>query len=88
MPEVGQKLVDEGELSGTVVMPSNTGAAVELVAQWLSQGTVPSSITLGVRSYPNETEIAPRVRRTAQRRDGALRHDALKPRGPGAAALE
>ena len=35
LPEGGQKQVAQGSLAGTVVTPSNTGPALELVARWL-----------------------------------------------------
>ena len=53
VPGVGQKLVDDGELSGTVVMPSNTGPAVEHLATWERSGTLPpASVVLPVHPYP------------------------------------
>jgi len=65
VPEVGRKLVDEGRLAGTIVMPSNTGAAIEHIARWQRQGTIPVSIQLAVRSYPSEVELLQRARKTA-----------------------
>jgi ABC-type sugar transport system substrate-binding protein len=62
VPEVGQKLVREGRLTATVVMPSNTGAALEAVARFLREGVVPAaSIKLAVRSYPDEGELRRRL---------------------------
>jgi ribose transport system substrate-binding protein len=41
LPAVGQRLVDGGELAGTVVMPSTAGRAIDLVGAWLDRGTQP-----------------------------------------------
>jgi ABC-type sugar transport system substrate-binding protein len=56
VPDVGQKLVDSGELTATVVMPSNTGAALENIATWLRSGGVPAPwVKMPVRPYPEKT---------------------------------
>jgi ABC-type sugar transport system substrate-binding protein len=65
VPEVGRKLVDEAKLAGTVVMPSNTGAAIEHLARWAREGTMPQSVQLTVRSYPSEGDMLQRARKTA-----------------------
>ena len=55
VPEVGQRLVNEGRLTATVVMPSNTGAALQHMARWLKHGMMPPPAVLqAVRSYPPE----------------------------------
>jgi ABC-type sugar transport system substrate-binding protein len=55
LPIYGQKLVDEGRLSATVIMPSNTGPALELIDRWVKSGALPpASVRLPVRSYPPE----------------------------------
>ena len=41
LPSIGQRLVDEGALAGTVVMPSTAGRAIDLAAAWLDKGTQP-----------------------------------------------
>jgi ribose transport system substrate-binding protein len=62
VPEVGQRLVNEGQLTATVVMPSNTGPAVDLIAQFLRSGTVPPpSVVLSAGSYPDEVELRQRL---------------------------
>ena len=54
VPGEGQRLVDQGELTATVVMPSNTGAALEHVDRWLRDGVVPpSNVVMPVRPYPD-----------------------------------
>lgn len=72
VPHVGQRLVDEGTLTGTVIMPSNTRAAIERLVRWVRTGIPPASVTLAVRSYPDE--IQP-IRRTpnGDQRSGSRR---------------
>ncbi len=41
LPTIGQRLVDQGDLAGTVVMPSTAGRAIDLAAAWLDKGTQP-----------------------------------------------
>ena len=64
MPDVGQELVRSGQLTATVVMPSNTGPALEAIASWIRSGVLPpASVRVPVRSYPDEGELARRVAR-------------------------
>jgi ribose transport system substrate-binding protein len=61
LPEGGQKQVAQGSLAGTVVTPSNTGPALELVARWLqTKQQPPRELLLAPRSHPPEDQIAPR----------------------------
>lgn len=61
VPSEGQRLVREGVLTATVVMPSNTGPALEAIDGWLRTGTPPkTAIRVAVRSYPPEEQLAPR----------------------------
>ncbi|HXK10413.1 MAG TPA: substrate-binding domain-containing protein [Vicinamibacteria bacterium] len=58
LPEGGQKLVAEGVLAATVVTPSNTGPALEIVARWLRTSELPPpAVRLGPRSHPPEGQI-------------------------------
>jgi len=41
LPGIGQRLVDEGALAGTVVMPSTAGRAIDLASAWFDQRTRP-----------------------------------------------
>jgi ribose transport system substrate-binding protein len=62
VPDVGQKLVDSGQLSATVVMPSNVGPALEALAGWLRTSQLPAaSLRIPVRSYPAEDELKRRA---------------------------
>jgi ABC-type sugar transport system substrate-binding protein len=66
VPDGGQRLVDRGELTGTIVLPSNTGPALEHLAQWLSHGTRPPlRVTLPAQPYPETVELKQRARRRA-----------------------
>jgi ABC-type sugar transport system substrate-binding protein len=61
LPDGGQRMVAQGELSGTVVTPSNTGPALEIVSRWLRTRQVPSrEVLLPPRSHPPEDRIRPR----------------------------
>jgi ABC-type sugar transport system substrate-binding protein len=62
LPEGGKRLVDLGELAATVVNPSNTGPAIEMLARWFTTGQQPPEVlVLPAESYPTETELARRV---------------------------
>jgi ABC-type sugar transport system substrate-binding protein len=64
VPQVGQRLVDTGELTATVIMPSNTGPALEAMSRWFRSNVLPpASLILPVRSYPEDEELARRVRK-------------------------
>jgi ABC-type sugar transport system substrate-binding protein len=53
VPDVGQKLVDLGVLAATIVMPSNTGPALDLMAKWIRSGAMPmTSVHLPAKAYP------------------------------------
>ena len=58
LPEGGQRLVDAKVLAATVVVPSNAGPAVDIVARFLSGEPVPPQIVLAPRSYPPEPQLA------------------------------
>jgi ribose transport system substrate-binding protein len=57
----GQRMVADGRLTATIVMPSNTGPALEALGAWLRTGTPPpTAIQVPVRSFPPEDQLAPR----------------------------
>jgi len=61
LPDGGQKMVARGELAATVVTPSNTGPALEIVSRWLRTQQTPSrEVLLPPRSHPPEDHIRPR----------------------------
>ena len=60
LPAGGQKLVNENIFAGTVVSPSSTGPALELIARWVdSRRSPPRELLLQPRSYPAETDLQP-----------------------------
>jgi len=74
VPGVGRRMVDEGQLAATVVMPSNTGPALEAMHRWLVSGVLPpESIMLPIRSYPEEEQLATSGRAGGGRRGSAKR---------------
>jgi ABC-type sugar transport system substrate-binding protein len=59
-PAVGQRLVREGTLAATVVLPNWGGAAVDGLARFFHQGEKPSAMTLLTPvSFPAEKALAP-----------------------------
>jgi len=61
LPDGGQRMVAQGDLVATVVTPSNTGPAIEIVSRWVRTRQVPSrEILLPPRSHPPEDRIRPR----------------------------
>jgi ABC-type sugar transport system substrate-binding protein len=62
LPQGGQRLVDLRRLAATVVTPSNTGPALDLVATTLKGGRMPApELLLKPRSYPDEQELSRRA---------------------------
>jgi ABC-type sugar transport system substrate-binding protein len=62
VPSVGQRMVKEGHLTATVVMPSNTGPALEALGRWLRSGILPPpSIRVPISSFPPEDTLRPRA---------------------------
>ena len=60
LPEGGQKMVADGLLAATVVTPSNTGPALEIVARWLrGKQMPPREVLLAPRSHPPVDQIRP-----------------------------
>jgi ribose transport system substrate-binding protein len=62
LPEGGQRLVDTKLLAATVVIPSNAGPAVELVARCLKGEPAPAQVVQTPRSYPPEPRLAAEAR--------------------------
>lgn len=58
VPSVGQRMVKEGQLTATVVMPSNTGPALEAIGRWLRSGILPpAAIRVPISSFPPEDSL-------------------------------
>jgi ABC-type sugar transport system substrate-binding protein len=62
LPAGGRRLVESGELAATVVKPTTTGPALELVSRAIGGQVGASSIVLAPRSHPPEDELRPRHR--------------------------
>lgn len=59
-PTVGQKLVRDGKLAATVILPRSAGPAVERIARMVHQKEMPPPlVTLTPSSYPAEGELKP-----------------------------
>lgn len=60
MPKTGQAWVRSGLLTATVVVPANTGKALEMLVQAINTGTMPAERTLTVPiSYPAINSLGP-----------------------------
>jgi len=58
LPRGGQHQVDAGQLAATVVIPSNTGPALGLVARWLQdRQPLPAEVLLSPSSFPPESRL-------------------------------
>jgi len=63
LPGRGQKLVDEGTLAATIIVPSSGSPAVQMVARALQQKVQPPrEILLQSASYPDEATLAARFK--------------------------
>ena len=72
LPEGGQRLVNVKQLAATIVAPSNSGPAIDLVGRWLkTKEQPPARVVLTPTSYPPEEEL--RQRGPAGRPAGASR---------------
>jgi ribose transport system substrate-binding protein len=60
LPDGGLRMVAQGEIAATVVTPSNTGPAIEIVSCWLRTRQLPSrEVLLAPHSHPPEDRIRP-----------------------------
>ena len=64
LPTFGQRLVNEGKLAATIVVPSTGALAVDLIAGATQGKPVPPSVTVPSASYPDETILAAETRKT------------------------
>jgi ABC-type sugar transport system substrate-binding protein len=61
MQDTGQEEVRRGQLAATIIVPTNTGQAIEILAHALRTGTTPQPNTFTVaRSFPSIEELAKR----------------------------
>ena len=67
VPKTGQSYVNRGLLAATIVVPANSGKAIEMLAHAVQTGTLPPEKTLTATwSYPSLEELAKRAIRKAQ----------------------
>jgi ribose transport system substrate-binding protein len=52
LPNSGRRMVTAGQLTATIVKPTTTGPAIELVARKLNGERVPSDLVLHAQSHP------------------------------------
>ena len=65
LPEFGQRMVNEGKLAATIVMPSSGTPAMEIVAAAMDrQRLPPATVILSSASYPSETILGGGSRKT------------------------
>jgi len=66
MPKTGQAWVQRGLLAATIIVPTNTGEAIDILAHALQTGTMPPEKTLTTpKSFPAIEELTKRVRSKA-----------------------
>jgi ABC-type sugar transport system substrate-binding protein len=58
LPEGGRRMVASGELAATVIKPTTTGPAVELIARTLQGHPAPPEVILHAESHPPLRELA------------------------------
>ncbi len=70
LPTVGQSAVQQGILAATVVIPANTGVALEALAKSFRNGMQPlETIFTTPESYPPVTSLKPRMGHSTRGRD-------------------
>jgi ribose transport system substrate-binding protein len=66
MPKTGQTWVRNGSLAATVIVPPNTGLALEMLVKTIHTGVLPAERTFtDVRSYPPLSDLAPQPKKRA-----------------------
>jgi hypothetical protein len=56
--DFGQRLVNEGKMAATVIVPSSGAAAVKLITDAHDGKPIPASLMLASSSYPDEAALA------------------------------
>lgn len=60
VPSGGQRLVEKGDLTATVIVPSSTGPAIRALVEFLQgQTRLPAETLLRPRSFPEPASLAP-----------------------------
>jgi len=65
LTSVGKKLVDDGRLAATVVVPTSSDKAVELVVAAYRGASLPAEVLLEPRAYPDDAALMRQHRQTA-----------------------
>ena len=66
LPDFGQRMVNEGKLAATIIVPSSGTPALELVAAAVESGRLPpATVTLASAAYPSETSLSGGSRKSA-----------------------
>jgi hypothetical protein len=52
-PDEGQRLVAQGQLAGTIIMPSAAGRAIDLLATFWEDGTRADVVQLPPTAFPS-----------------------------------
>jgi len=65
LTSVGKKLVDDGRLAATVVVPTSSDKAVELVVAAYRGASLPAEVLLEPRAYPDDVTLMRQHRQTA-----------------------
>ena len=67
MPKTGQADVHRGLLAATIIVPTNTGTGIEMLARALNNGVNPPEKTLtAAQSFPSIEELARKRSQKAQ----------------------
>lgn len=59
LPDGGQRMVANGQLSATIIKPTTTGPAIELLARVLKGQQAPPELVLHAQSYPPLDKLRP-----------------------------
>jgi ABC-type sugar transport system substrate-binding protein len=67
VPKTGQSYVNRALLTGTIIVPANSGKAIEMLSHAVTTGTMPPERTLtATTSYPSLEDLARKAIRKAQ----------------------
>jgi ABC-type sugar transport system substrate-binding protein len=67
LPDCGRRLVDQGRLTATVIVPSSADKAIERLASFYRHGVaLPPEVVLAPRGYPEDSRLDSRAREWAR----------------------
>jgi hypothetical protein len=67
LPNEGRQMVAAGELAATIVKPTTTGPALEMIAHCLASGALPPETVLHAQSHPPLAKLTARPPSAAPR---------------------